>query len=298
MKDQLPFIPEHIYNRRQDIHAKYGGNRQSGICPTFNHNYIFIFSGKSGTLHGYQDGWDNDMIFSYTGQGQSGDMTFTRGNLALKDHLKNGKRVFLFESESKGFVRFKSELELYDVDYFDTKDTSGANRIGIKFFFQRKGTHVPIQPSLFNKPLLLSEPQDLYKINLPISTERIGLVTSRVGQGAYRKRIVHRWEYKCAVTGYNNLNILIASHIVPWMDSNDHERLDVNNGILLSPTYDALFDQHLISFENNGKIILSDTIESQAYQKIGLSGKEKILHFNSLNQNYLDRHRLRFSKSS
>jgi hypothetical protein len=48
-------------------------------------------------------------------------MKFTKGNLALKGHLKNGKRVFLFESESKGLVRFKNELEFYDVDYFETK---------------------------------------------------------------------------------------------------------------------------------------------------------------------------------
>lgn len=111
MEDKLPFIPEHIYNRRQDIHALYGGNWQSGICPSANFPYIFIFSGKSGKLHGYQDGWDNPNVFSYTGEGQSGNMEFTRGNLALKDQIKNGKRVFLFESEAKGFVRFKSELE-------------------------------------------------------------------------------------------------------------------------------------------------------------------------------------------
>jgi 5-methylcytosine-specific restriction protein A len=294
MKDQLPFVPEQVYNRRQDIHVKYGGNWQSGICPTSKHNYIFVFSGKSGKLHGYQDSWDNPNVFTYTGEGQSGDMAFTRGNLALKDHIKNGKRVFLFESETTGFVRFKSELEYYDVDYFETKDTSGTSRIGIKFFFKRKGAYIPIQPSVFDQPLILAEPQSIYEINRPNQTERKGLVTSRVGQGAYRKRIIHRWEYKCAVTGFNKLNILIASHIVPWMDSNDHERLDVNNGILLSPTYDALFDKHLISFENNGEIILSDSIEMQAYQQIGLSGKEKILQFNSFNPNYLDRHRRRF----
>lgn len=298
MKDQLPFVPEQVYNRRQDIHAKYGGNWQSGICPTSEHNYIFVFSGKSGKLHGYQDGWDNPNVFTYTGEGQSGDMAFTRGNLALKDHIKNGKRVFLFESETSGFVRFKSELEYYDVDYFETKDTSGTNRIGIKFFFKRKGAYVPIQPSLFDQPLILAESQSIYEINLPNQTERKGLVTSRVGQGAYRKRIIHRWEYKCAVTGFNKLNALIASHIVPWMDSNDHERLDVNNGILLSPTYDALFDKHLISFENNGEIILSDSIEMQAYEKIGLTGKEKILQFNSFNPNYLDRHRIRFNNNT
>lgn len=298
MKDQLPFIPEHLYNRRQDIHTKYGGNWQSGICPTSNYNYIFIFSGKSGTQHGYQDSWHNPNIFSYTGEGQSGDMQFTRGNLALRDHLKNGKRVFLFESESRGLVKFKSELEFYDADCFDTKDTNGLIRKGIKFFFKRKGAYVPIQPSSFDQPLNMGEPKVLYEMNPPITTERIGLVTSRVGQGAYRKSIIHRWEYKCAVTGFNNLNILIASHIVPWTESNDNERLDVNNGILLSPTYDALFDQHLISFENNGKIILSDTIEMQAFDKIGLTGKEKIINFDSFNTNYLDRHRLRFNKNA
>jgi hypothetical protein len=45
-------------------------------------------------------------------------MNFTRGNLALKDHLKNGKRVFLFQSETRGYVKFISELSFYDVDYF------------------------------------------------------------------------------------------------------------------------------------------------------------------------------------
>jgi 5-methylcytosine-specific restriction protein A len=297
METKLPFIPDQIYHRRQDIHALYGGNWQSGICPTSKYNYIFIFSGKSGQQHGYQDGWDNTNVFTYTGEGQSGDMQFTRGNLALKDHIKNGKRVFLFESESRGFVRFKSELEFYDVDYFETKDTTGTTRIGLKFFFKRKGAFIPVQPSLFDQPFAVKEPELHLELNQPNKTERQGLVTSRVGQGAYRKRIIHRWEYKCAVTGFDNLNILIASHIVPWSESTDIERLDVDNGLLLSPTYDALFDQHLISFEHNGKIILSNSIEMQAYQKIGVTGLEKISNLSDYNRNYLDRHRMQFGNN-
>lgn len=57
--------------------------------------YIFIFSGKSGKQNGYEDGWDNPKVFTYTGEGQSGDMEFTKGKLALKDHINNGKRVYL-----------------------------------------------------------------------------------------------------------------------------------------------------------------------------------------------------------
>ena len=53
---------------------------------------------------------------------------------------------------------------------------------------------------------------------------------------------------------------MIASHIVPWRSSNDKERLDKDNGILLSPLYDALFDKHLISFQDDGNIIISQGI--------------------------------------
>lgn len=289
--DKIPFIPNQIYNRRADIHAVYGGNWQGGICPSSSYPFIFIFSGKSGHQHGYKDGWDNPNVFTYTGEGQAGDMKFTKGNLALRDHLLNGKRVFLFESHSKGYVKFIGELEFFDVDFFETHDTSGSKRIGIKFFFKRKGAELFVQPEMFNNITLVAEPDSEYGIIFPNETERKGLVTSRVGQGAYRKRIIHRWEYKCAVTGFDKLNILIASHILPWAEADDNQRLDVHNGILLSPTYDALFDRHLISFENNGKILLSDSIEFQAFQKIGVTGKEKIKSLSNYNLEYLEKHR-------
>ena len=284
-----PFIPSQLY-KRSLIHDEYGGNRQGGISPSAKVPYIFIFSGKSGAQYGYRDGWDNHNIFSYTGEGQEGDMQFIKGNLALKDHINRGKRVFLFEIEGGGLVKFSSELEFYDADYFETPDKNGSNRIGIRFFLKRIGVSIPVNPDQFTLLPLNQDPHKILELNLPTVTERSGLVTSRVGQGAYRKRIIHRWEYKCAVTNFNKLDILIASHIVPWSKASDHERLDVNNGLLLSPTYDALFDKHLISFENNGKIILSNKIEFSAYQKIGVTGKEQITDLSMYNIQYLDRH--------
>lgn len=286
---QSPFIPNQLY-KRSLIHDEYGGNRQGGISPSAKVPYIFIFSGKTGAQYGYRDGWDNPNIFSYTGEGQAGDMQFIRGNLALKEHLNIGKRVFLFEIEGGGLVKFTSEMEFYDADYFETPDINGTNRIGIKFFLKRIGVSIPVMPEQFSDYSLVEEPHNLIEFNLPTVTERSGLVTSRVGQGAYRKRIIHRWEYKCAVTNFNKLDILIASHIVPWSKATDHERLDVNNGLLLCPTYDALFDKHLITFDNNGKIILSDQIEHAAYQKIGVTGKEQIHDLSRYNVQYLERH--------
>ncbi len=288
--DKNPFIPNHVY-KRSDIHDYYGGNRQGGIAPSAKVPYIFIFSGKSGSQYGYKDGWDNPNIFSYTGEGQVGDMKFIKGNLALREHINNCKRVFLFEYERIGYVKFISELEFYDIGKFDTPDINKNERVGIKFFFKRKGAYIPVTPEQFEINQVNESKPDYADILLPNKTERSGLVTSRVGQGAYRKRIIHRWEYECAVTKFNKLEILIASHIVPWAKSTDEERLDVHNGILLSPTYDALFDKHLISFDHQGKILLSEKIETSAYEKIGVSGKEKIQNLSRYNFEYLDRHR-------
>lgn len=293
--DPLPFIPGQIYNRRADIHAKYGGNWQGGIAPSATHPYIFIFSGDSGKKHGYKDWWVNDHTFFYTGEGQVGDMKFIKGNLALKEHLNRGKRIFLFDFEKKGYVKFNDELEFYDVGYVEIPDNNGDLRIGIRFILLRKGAKIPYSADELNlgNSANIEEPATEYltKLKLPNITERKGLVTSRVGQGIYRQSILHRWNFKCAVTGFDKIQILVASHILPWAEASHEQRLDVHNGILLSPTYDALFDRNLISFENSGKIILSDSIERKAFEKIGVYGSEKISDLSSYNLDYLQNHR-------
>lgn len=285
----IPFIPGHIY-KRSAIHDQYKGNRQGGISPSASFPYVFIFSGKSGTQYGYEDGWINPSVFSYTGEGQIGDMQFIKGNRALKEHISTGKRVFLFEYKQRGFVEFISELEFYDIGYFETPDANKNSRIGIKFFLKKKGAVVPVNPDQLEIGLTNND-NPIPKELVPNITERSGLVTSRVGQGAYRKSIIHRWEYQCAVTKLNKIELLIASHIVPWSEATNEERLSVHNGILLSPTYDALFDRHLISFDNNGKILLSDSIEVAAYEKIGVTGKERIVGLSDYNHYFLERHR-------
>ena len=286
---KYPFILNQVY-KRSSIHDLYGGNRQWGISYSKDYPYIFIFSSQAGHQHGYKDEWYNDDVYSYTGHGQEGDMQFVAGNLQLKDHISSGKRVFLFIEAYRSHFTFEGEVELVDIDYFIGIDKNGKERTAIKFFFKRVGMVLPyaIDESVVPQFHDQDEP---YFVNFPNETERQGLVTSRVGQGAYRKSILYRWKFKCAVTRYEKKEVLIASHIVPWKESTNDERLDVDNGILLSPTYDALFDQHLISFENNGKIILSDTLQQSKMDLIGVTGKERIQSLSSGNISYLERHR-------
>ncbi|WP_132051201.1 HNH endonuclease [Pseudocnuella soli] len=273
----------------------YGGNRQSGISASASFPYIFIFSGQTGHQHGYKDQWENPDVFSYTGEGQLNDMSFVKGNLELRNHVENGKQVFLFIYVQKGYVRFESELVLNDFDFFVGKDRAGKDRTAIKFFFRRAGANLAYSVRDDIPASLTAEPEAVYKQNIPNETERTGLVVSRVGQGAYRKSILYRWQFKCAVTSYSKKEILIASHIVPWKDANNEERLDVSNGILLSPNYDALFDQHLISFENTGKIIFSDSFAKTNYRTLGITGQEVVKNFSQENKVYLDRHRIQMN---
>lgn len=155
-----------------------------------------------------------------------------------------------------------------------------SNEMVTKEVFKIAGNYYYFESKLAR----VSEPE-------PIITTKQGIITSRVGQGEYRQRILQRWNFECAVIKSQIKEILIASHIVPWRDATDKERLDVDNGLLLSPTYDALFDRNLISFDNNGNILLSSSIKSSEFKKLGVTGKEKIDNLTEGNKRYLVHHR-------
>lgn len=106
--------------------------------------------------------------------------------------------------------------------------------------------------------------------NLDI-TQRTAIINSRVGQGVFRHRIMKKYNGKCVITGINIEKCLIASHIKPWAVCNNEERLSENNGLLLSATYDKLFDSGLISFKENGHIIISNNINQYNRQLLNLS---------------------------
>jgi len=131
----------------------------------------------------------------------------------------------------------------------------------------------------------------------PNYTERRGLVTSRVGQGWYRQEILKKWGNKCSITGCSITDILISSHIKGWSECNEDERLDVDNGILLSPHIDSLFDKHLISFEDDGSIIISDKVSKEDLVILGVSNSIRLKVDDGMKK-YLKHHRNRFYKNN
>ncbi|MBD8736257.1 HNH endonuclease [Sphingomonas sp. CFBP 13706] len=92
------------------------------------------------------------------------------------------------------------------------------------------------------------------------TTTRTRLVDARLGQGRYRTDLERRWDGRCAVTGCAVREVLRASHVKAWRPSNDRERLDAANGLLLSADIDALFDRGLASFADDGRMLLSERL--------------------------------------
>nr|WP_233356521.1 MULTISPECIES: HNH endonuclease [unclassified Brenneria] len=121
-------------------------------------------------------------------------------------------------------------------------------------------------------------------------TERDSIVKSRIGQGLFRDGVVKLWG-SCAVTGLSNLYLLRASHIKPWKDSSNQERLDPMNGLLLQPTLDHLFDSGLITFSANGAVMFSSILFQDDIQKLGLAGDLQLRKLPGKLMGYMEYHR-------
>lgn len=99
-----------------------------------------------------------------------------------------------------------------------------------------------------------------FDINSSSGEDIVREVKTRMGQSFFRKILLQNYNFKCSVTGLNVQKILRASHIVRWADDKQN-RMNPENGILLSATYDAAFDEHLISFDEDYRMIVSKEIK-------------------------------------
>ncbi|QNN41502.1 MrcB family domain-containing protein [Pedobacter roseus] len=122
-------------------------------------------------------------------------------------------------------------------------------------------------------------------------TQKQRLIDARLGQGKFRKSVVSI-EKSCRITGTSDIAFLIASHIKPWSKSNDTEKLDGNNGLLLSPHVDKLFDKGFISFSDNGEVLIKD--EAKDIFKNWNLQETNVGSFNKKQQEYLAYHRKQY----
>jgi hypothetical protein len=125
-------------------------------------------------------------------------------------------------------------------------------------------------------------------------TERERLQSARVGQGPFRDALLIHWDGRCPVAGVDHAALLRASHIKPWSVSSDHERLDPFNGILLCVHIDALFDRHLITFEDCGIMRIAAAVSMDNRKRLGIFDGMRIKCFDARHAPYLAHHRSLF----
>ena len=107
-------------------------------------------------------------------------------------------------------------------------------------------------------------------------TEKQVLIKARVGQGIYRRNLMKKYDYRCIVTGIDKSKLLVASHIKPWAICRNEERIDTENGLLLSANMDRLFDSGLISFTDSGKMLISSFVGAANVSRLHISKEIKV----------------------
>lgn len=123
-------------------------------------------------------------------------------------------------------------------------------------------------------------------------TDRDAIIRARRGQGLFKQR-VNVIEKKCRITGVDKLVHLVASHCKPWRHATHDERLDGENGLLLTPSIDHLFDRGFIGFEDSGVLIVSPAAHRPSLERMGVEMNRvvNVGDFTDGQKRFLDFHR-------
>jgi HNH endonuclease len=238
---------------------------QGGMRRSHRTNTLVLISDRTKL---YQDIKKNG-IYYYTGMGQVGDQELKSQNKTLAESKTNGVAVHFFEVLKPRQYAYRGEVELAGKPYIDRQEDVNGNMRNVWIF--------PLKNVVDNG--WVDEINELEKelVNQKTisNTEKEQVIKSRIGQSTFKEKLLQR-ECKCAICGVTDKNFLIASHIKPWSKSNHAERLDVNNGLLLCPNHDALFDKAYISFDHEGQIVISSHIDETTKTFMNINPSSKI----------------------
>lgn len=284
-----PIAINEVVNNKE-LSEIFGCSTQGGMRKSNTTNTLTLISDKTKL---YKDRVVDDIIY-YTGMGQSGDQTLTHQNKTLAESTSNGVAIHFFEVMKVKEYTYRGQVELAGEPYQETqKDKEGNPRL-VWVFPLRLKDHQRQRSNgmstINDKKELQEEFDEIQQVEqFPITqTEKERLIKSRVGHGKFKRLLMER-ECKCALCNIKDSRLLIASHIKAWSASTNEERLDVNNGLLLCPNHDALFDKHLISFDSSGKIVISASLDETTRLLMNVSDELQVM-LNEKQKAYMEEH--------
>ena len=164
------------------------------------------------------------------------------------------------------------------VEYVKTLKKSDSGTGAVARFQSADGIDKPITPLAPNKNEsfdrhLVEDINNVFENPRIGATEKVAQILARIGQGDFRKRVLELWGNCCAVTRSKTQEAIRASHIKPWRESNNVERLDPDNGLPLLASLDALFDTGLISFASSGAMLVSSKLNRSEKELFGVDDR-------------------------
>jgi putative restriction endonuclease len=244
-----------------------------GVITPKGTKYIILFvtKDKEKSATQYNDYIDGNFLFWEGEEKHGSDKRIVEAN-------KNNDEIHLFyrNTHHTPFVYF-GKISL--TDYQLTENAPS------EFVFQIDALSVSTENDVFKE---VQEHAAEYKTL--DKTEQEQIVVSRLGQGNFRRNVIRLWG-SCSVTGLQNISLLRASHIKPWKDSNNQERLNPFNGLMLIPDYDFLFDKGLITFNDVGRMIVSKRLEPFECKVFDVNENLKLRNVFPENKEYLEFHR-------
>lgn len=185
--------------------------------------------------------------------------------------IRKDKRV-IAEGSKEGYSIIR-EIALPLVSYISIMQLTTSK--GTNVFYWKLFVDYDAITTIANGPLVLKYGKKQENNPHPQTNKRkqVEITNARVGQGKYRDELLLECQ-SCPITGINDDRLLIASHIKPWIVSNDKEKVDPKNGFILSPLYDKLFDKGFITFTDERRVILSNWISPNNYKRIGIKDND------------------------
>jgi len=208
------------------------------------------------------------------------------------DQLRKGAEAFgvvcVAVDETEGVAR---QIESFDIEHLirfgpivDRADGAFAAVLG----------ELPVQEALRTRTsnsFLVSDLNSILRARVDQTTKE-ALVNARIGQGQFRADVLALWDGSCAVSGTCTREAIRASHIKPWRDSSNEERLDPYNGLPLVATLDALFDSGLIAFATTGDLLISNRLRQDERRILGLNALKLRRIPSGRSRDYLAWHRV------
>lgn len=230
----------------------------------------------------------------------------------LNTKVKNLDRLLLFEFHRSDIipprVYINSESEYYNwlrnigipnISFCSILKLKNIKNDQIQYYFKPFVDYSnSIESYSFTTSEEKKELEDIAKTDRT-ATSKKRLVNARIGQGKYREDLLDDMPC-CPFTKINDERLLIASHIKPWVKSTDSEKIDSQNGLILSPTYDALFDKGLMSFSPDGSLLVSPFVSPMNQKRLQIKTGQKIgidRYFSDKRLEYLEYHRKYVFKS-